>query len=207
MSSASSALNNLGPTVGKFRTIAVMTLPETISGSSHPIVLAMGVERHPHGILENKLGFMQPLGAGRNHVLPAEFIEQRRAHRADQSCCRRGADNKDGQREMLEKVDEFGHTPRGANKVFGEEPSHALARPYIEKEVDQDKRQQEIRYGPAEEADKHANIIADRILVRGRVDADGDCQKIGEEQGDYGDRDRESNAITDDLGHGLLVRE
>ena len=83
-------------------------------------------------------------------------------------------------------------------------PRHDL---YIEKEVDQDKRQQEIRYGPAKEAHKHAYIIANRILMGGRVDADRDCYEIGKEQGEGGNRDRESNAVTDHPVDGLFVRD
>ena len=73
MSSASSALNNLGPTVGKFRTIAVMTLPETISGSSHPIVLAMGLSATRTGYLRTSLVSCSSLDSGQTWSHPRVF--------------------------------------------------------------------------------------------------------------------------------------
>ena len=164
------------------------------------------VEGHAHRILEREGGFRHALGAGGDHVLLAQLVEQGAAHHPDD---RRGAghpDHDDRQRQMPEPVEQLGEAPRGVFELAGKQAAGADPEQGQE-QVHQDQGEQEVGGRQADEPHHGEAVVAERVLVGGGVDADRDRHHIGEQQGDAGQQHGERQSLQQQHGHRPAVHE
>ena len=74
-------------------------------------------------------------------------------------------------------------------------------------EYHQHQSQEEIRNRQAEEADECCGMVADRVLVRRSVDADGNADQPGEQQAAKRNSEAESQPVAEQRRDGPSVEE
>ena len=67
------------------------------------------------------------------------------------------------------------------------------------------RREQEIRRRQADKTKQGQAVIPPTVLVGGGVDADGESDGPGEDNGDHGDEDSQQDAVADHCAHRQVV--
>ena len=104
---------------------------------------------------------------------------------------------------MLAEVPHLGRAPGRILELHGEQAAD-IGVEEGEAQVEQHQREQEVGHGEADEAHERGGVVADGILPDRGIDADGQGQHPGEEQGGDRDHHRQPQAVSDHLGHGPL---
>ena len=107
---------------------------------------------------------------------------------------------------MLQKIEELAPRPGSADEFVAEQPPDADPEPGIG-EIHHQQRQQKRRSRHAHEADKGEQIIEKRVLPHRRINADGDGNHPGAQNGDQGNQNGQAQALPDQGAHGLVQLE
>ena len=115
-----------GPVVGKPRTTATITDPDTMLGSNHPTVLMRGIQGHAHRILENQSDRVHALGPCRLHIFLRDLVQQIAPHDSDESGSSFGADDDHRNPQMGQQIGTFSQGPGGLLVAGGEQTAGGL---------------------------------------------------------------------------------
>ena len=130
------------------------------------------VERDAHRIAQDQREFRQALGAGGHDIGLVEFVGEVGAHDADQRRGAVGADHDDRDPEMRAAGPRTWPSSTARPRYSGENRPPTLCPKIPVGDIHQHQRQEEVRDGEAEEAEKGEDVVADRIAAHRRVDAD-----------------------------------
>ena len=163
-----------------------------------------GVQGQAHRVLEQQAPFREALGARGGDVGLPELVEQVVAHGAHQPTGARQAGQEEGQRQMAEQVEHLIPVP-GLVGIAGRDEPHGHEPEAGHREIGHDQRDQESRRAQAKEAEQRQQVVVDRVLVRGRVDAHRQRHDPRDEQTDRGDSQRDGHGLLEQLGGAAVV--